>query len=99
MGMNREFIDFLKKFGVIGLAVAVVIGGAVQKLVGALVTDLIMPLLGLAMPGGDWRAITLPVAHTKLLVGDFLGALVDFFIIAFAVFWLTKTVVKEAPAK
>ncbi len=98
--MFKEFAHFLKKFGVVGLAVAVVMGGAVQKMVGAIVADLIMPILGAVSPGGDWRAATLTLGPVKLMVGDLLGAVIDFFFIAMVVFWLTKMVVREdAPAK
>ena len=59
--MFDEFREFLLKHGVIALAVAVVIGGAVQKLVGAVVADLIMPIVGAFTPTGNWRTATLSV--------------------------------------
>lgn len=48
----QEFMGFLKTFGIIGLAIAFVIGAAASKLVSALVTDIINPLVGLALPSG-----------------------------------------------
>ena len=91
----NEFNDFLTKYGVIGLAVAFVMGAAVTKLVTALVTDLIMPIIGAVIPGGDWRAATLNVGSIKFMVGDFVGALIDFIIIAVVIFIIVKSIIKE----
>ena len=91
----KEFNDFLTKYGVIGLAVAFVMGAAVTKLVTAFVTDLIMPIIGALIPGGDWRAATLNVGSVKFMVGDFVGALIDFIIIAVVIFIIVKTIIKE----
>jgi large conductance mechanosensitive channel len=55
MSLLQEFKEFLKQYGVIGLAIAVVMGGAVTKFVGALVADLIMPIIAVIMPSGDWQ--------------------------------------------
>ena len=94
-----EFKAFLLKHGVVGLAVAVVIGGAVGKLVTALVSDLIMPIVGALTPGGNWREATLTIGSIKFGIGDFAGAFIDFVIISFVVFTIVKNLVKEAPAK
>ncbi|MDD1745258.1 MAG: large conductance mechanosensitive channel protein MscL [Candidatus Methanoperedens sp.] len=91
----QEFMDFLNKYGVIGLAIAFVMGAAVTKLVAALVADLIMPIIGALIPGGDWRAATLTIGNVKFMVGDFVGALIDFIIIALVIFMIVKTIVKE----
>lgn len=96
--MLDEFKAFLFKHGVVGLAVAVVIGGAVGKLVTALVADLIMPIIGALTPSGDWRQATLTIWKIKFGIGDFIGAFIDFVIIAFVVFMIVKHFVKE-PAK
>ena len=97
--MLGEFKTFLMKHGVIGLAVAVVIGGAVSKLVTALVSDLIMPVVGAFTPSGNWREAVLQVGNIKFGVGDFIGAFVDFIIISFVIFIIVKNLVKDAPAK
>lgn len=91
----QEFMDFLSKYGVIGLAVAFVMGAAVTKLVTALVTDLIMPIIGALIPGGDWRTATLDIGNIKFMIGDFVGALIDFIIIALVIFLIVKAIVKE----
>jgi len=91
----QQFMDFLNKYGVIGLAIAFVMGAAITKLVAALVADLIMPIIGALIPGGDWRAATLDIGNIKFMVGDFVGALIDFIIIAIVIFMIVKTIVKE----
>lgn len=91
----QEFMDFLNKYGVIGLAVAFVMGAAVTKLVAALVADLIMPIIGALIPGGDWRVATLSLGNIKFLIGDFIGALIDFIIIALVIFLIVKNLIKE----
>ena len=68
---------------------------AVTKLVTALVADLIMPIIGALIPGGDWREATLNVGSIKFMVGDFAGALIDFIIIAIVIFMIVKNIVKE----
>ena len=89
------FIDDFKKFAfkgnVVDLAVGVVIGGAFGKIVSAVVADLVMPIVSLVLPGGDWRnsGVVLrtaadPKDNVVLKYGDFLGAVLDFFVVALA---------------
>jgi large conductance mechanosensitive channel len=80
--LTSEFKSFALKGNVVDLAVAVVIGGAFGKIVSALVADIVMPLVGKITPGQEWR--TWEAGGLKL--GDFLGAVVDFFIIAMVLF-------------
>jgi len=54
-GLWEEFMAFLNKYGVIGLAIAFIMGGAVGKLVSALVADIIMPFINPLIGGGEWR--------------------------------------------
>ncbi len=95
--MVGQFKEFLVKHGVLALAIAVVMGAAVGKLVAAVVADLIMPIVGAAVPGGNWRAAVWQVGSIKFGVGDFLGAVLDFMIVALVVFMITKALIKEAP--
>jgi large conductance mechanosensitive channel len=82
MPFLKDFKAFALKGNVIDLAVAVVVGGAFGKIVSALVSDIIMPLVGKLLPNQEWR--TWQAGGLKL--GDFLGAVVDFFIIALVLF-------------
>lgn len=89
--MIQEFVDFLQKFGVIGLAIAFVIGQASSKLVTALVTDIVTPLIGLAMPEtGDLKAMALTIGKSTFSYGDLIANIIDFVIIAFVIFILYK---------
>lgn len=93
-GFIDEFMAFLDKYQVIGLAVAFVIGAAASKLVTAVVNDVIMPIIAVIVPGGDWRAAVFNVGPIKFLLGDLVGALIDFIIIALVIFLIVKFVMK-----
>ncbi|MCK9592551.1 MAG: large conductance mechanosensitive channel protein MscL [Methanoregula sp.] len=98
-GMVGEFMDFLMKYQVIGLAVAFIIGAAATKMVTAAVNDIIMPIIAVLIPGGDWKKTELMLGPVKLLVGDFVGAIIDFIIIALVVFFIVKFMMKEDATK
>jgi large conductance mechanosensitive channel len=104
------FIDDFKKFAfkgnVVDLAVGVVIGGAFGKIVSALVADLVMPLVALVMPSGDWRThgfVLRKAADAKddvvIKYGDFIGAVLDFFIVALVLFILVSRLIKAAEGR
>jgi large conductance mechanosensitive channel len=108
--MLDEFVKFLTKSNALALAVGVIIGAATQKVVSATVDDLLMPVIGLIMPAGDWREAQIVLTHStdaagKVTVnaikyGHFIGSLIDFTIIAFVVFVITKLLLpKEDPKK
>ena len=89
--MKGEFMKFLKEYGVIGLAIGVIIGSKAGELVKAIVDGLLMPVIGMVLPSGDWQ---------KLVVGPFqiglvLAALINFTVVAFIVFMFAKKVLKE----
>ena len=96
--MWREFKQFLVKENVLALAIAVVIGAAMGKLVTALVNDFIMPIVATVTPAGNWRSYTVDVGPVSFLVGDFIGALIDFTIVAFVVWRISKAFMRPAPA-
>jgi large conductance mechanosensitive channel len=93
--MRQEFIAFLKQYGVIGLTIAVIIGGKANALVSALVDGILMPIVTFFIPGGAWRTATLNMGPIHLLLGPVLGAAVDFLIVAWLVFWFSKKVLRE----
>jgi large conductance mechanosensitive channel len=93
--MRGEFITFLKHYGVIGLAIAVIIGGKANALVTALVDGLLMPIVGIIIPGGAWRTAKLDLGPVHLVPGPIIGAGVDLLIVALLVFWFSKKVLKE----
>jgi len=85
-GLWKEFMDFISKYKVMGLAVAFIIGIYLGELVKALVNDLIMPIVSLATPGIKWETIS----AGPFLIGHFIGALVTFLIVAFVIFLMVK---------
>jgi large conductance mechanosensitive channel len=102
MSFFSDFKSFAFKGNVIDLAVGVVIGAAFGKIVSALVADLIMPVVALIMPSGDWRSsgvVLRQAAEAKdnviLKWGDFSGAVLDFFIVALVLFLIVGKVVKS----
>ncbi len=117
MGMLQEFKDFAMRGNVIDLAVGVVIGGAFGKIVSSLVDQIIMPPIGLLIGGVDFSkwAITLKEAGVDAAgqavpavvigIGEFINTLIQFTIIAFAIFIVVKAINSlhkkqaEAPAE
>jgi large conductance mechanosensitive channel len=90
-GLWNEFMDFISKYKVMGLAVAFIIGLYLGALVKALVQDLIMPIIGLAVPGlADLATDKVTVGNQNFGVGDFLVALITFIIVAFVIFLIVK---------
>ena len=85
-GLLAEFIDFFSKYRVMGLAVAFILGLYLGALVQALVEDMIMPIVQLAMPGIEWELITIG----PFRVGHFTGSVITFIIVLFVIFMLVK---------
>jgi large conductance mechanosensitive channel len=87
MSLKKDFREFVFRGNVVDLAVAVVVGGAFGKIVTALVEDLVMPFVGVVLPSGQWREwVWSPIPNLHLKIGHFVGSIVDFTIIAFAIF-------------
>ncbi len=82
----QEFMDFLQTFGVIGLAIAFVIGQAASRLVTAIVNDIVTPFIGIFMPEGDLKAMGFTIGKSKFAYGDLIATVIDFLIISFVVF-------------
>ncbi|MEI8331992.1 MAG: MscL family protein [Methanomicrobiales archaeon] len=74
-GFNKEFMEFLQNYQEIGLAVAVVIGTATTKLVNSIVSDIIMPIIAVIIPGKNWQKAVFLVGSAQFLLGDFVGQL------------------------
>jgi len=92
-GLWEEFISFIEKAGVLGLAVAFVMGTYINKVVSALVGDIIMPIPGALVLGGDWRTavFTMPIGNgMNFLIGDFVGVVIDFLIVSAVIFFIAR---------
>lgn len=93
--MHREFLAFLKTYGVIGLAIAVIIGGKLNELVSSVVNDLLMPLiLQPALRAAQVDDIR-KLSAGGVLYGKVIGSLIDFMIVAFLVFAFAKFILRE----
>jgi large conductance mechanosensitive channel len=93
--LAQEFFDFLKTFGIIGLAIAFVIGQAAGRLVTAFVNDIIDPIIGLFLPAGSLETLSVKVTNlagstTEFKYGDLISNIIDFLIIALIVFLAYK---------
>ncbi len=95
MGFMGEFKDFLTEYKVIGLAIAFVMGAAVTAFVTSIVNNLIMPVVKVLLPGGDWQTAVLAVGPVNFGIGAFIAALINFLIIALVVFLMAKMVLGE----
>lgn len=85
--MLKEFKEFAMRGNVIDLAVGVIIGAAFGKIINSMVSDVIMPLINPAIPGGDWRSLEV---GPGVKLGVFMGTVLDFLMIAFVVFLIVK---------
>ena len=97
MSMMKEFRDFAMRGNVVDMAVGIVIGGAFGKIVTSFVNDVLMPPIGMAIGGVDFSelAITLKEAvgeaeAVTVSYGAFIQTVLDFVIIAFAIFMVVK---------
>ena len=93
--MLKEFITFLKQYGVVGLAIAVIIGGKLNLLVTSVVNDLLTPLiLQPALSAAGVNKLE-NLSYNGVLYGKVLASTIDFMIVAFIVFIFAKKVMKE----
>lgn len=99
----KEFKAFIERGSVIDLAVGVVIGGAFSSIVTSLVNDIIMPLIGIIVGGIDFTGLSFKVGSAYVKYGNFIQNVINFLIIAFALFLLVKGINKlshkEEPKK
>ncbi len=93
--LMKEFKEFLEEYKVIGLAIAFIMGVAATALIQALVNYIIMPIITPFIPGGAWQTATFNMGPIVISWGAFLGALINFVIIAFVVFIVAKKFFKE----
>ena len=87
----KGFIDFIRERGVVGFAVAFILGGAVTKVVSSLVTDIVNPILGLVLSRTrSLESMYFNIAGAKILWGHFVSVAVDFLILSMVVYFIVK---------
>jgi large conductance mechanosensitive channel len=89
MGFLKEFKDFAIKGNAMDLAVGVIIGAAFGKIVTSIVDDIIMPLVNPIMPKGGWQQL---VIYPGIKLGSFLAVVLNFVIVAFALFLIVSAI-------
>lgn len=100
MGMLKEFQEFAVKGNAIDMAVGIVIGAAFGKIVTSLVNDVIMPPIGLLLGRVDFSGLVIQLNEkTAVKYGMFINTVLDFAIVAFAIFLIVKQInrLKKAP--
>ena len=97
MGMIQEFKTFAMRGNVVDMAVGIIIGGAFGKIVSSFVADVIMPPIGILIGGVDFSNLAIvlkeavgDVAAVTINYGAFIQTVLDFMIIAFAIFMAIK---------
>jgi large conductance mechanosensitive channel len=88
--MLKEFREFITRGNVLDLAVAVIIGGAFGAIVTSLVDDVLMPLVGILLGGIDFSGLNVTMGGARVLYGNFIQAIVNFLVIAFAMFLVVR---------
>ncbi len=87
----KGFIEFIRAQGIVGLAVGFILGGAVSKLVAALVTDIISPIIALGLNNVEnLKEAYLQIGAAKIMWGDFINVFIDFLIVALVVYFGVK---------
>ena len=90
-GMMNEFKDFIAQYKVMGMAVAFIIGLYLGAVVQSLVKDLVLPIIGLAVPGlGNLSTLAVTVGNQQFGIGNFLATVITFIIVAFVIFIIVK---------
>ena len=95
LGLVQEFVGFIKKYGVIGLALGIVVGGAVKDLVDSLVANIVDPILGLLIPNVDNLAGWGVGPDEAIKLGAFLSACIGFVALMFVVFIVMKVFISK----
>lgn len=98
--MFKEFKEFVMRGNVLDLAVGVIIGGAFGKIVGSLVNDILMPLIGALLGGINFSEQKAQIGNAVITWGVFVQSIIDFLIVAFVIFLIIKAAnsMKKAPA-
>lgn len=94
MSIVQEFKEFAVKGSLIDMAVGIIIGAAVGKMVSTLVESVLMPLIGVFMGGVDFSGLAINVGDAAIGYGAFIQSLIDFLIVAFVIFMILKFINK-----
>ena len=97
--VREEFLKFIRSYAVVGVAVGIVMGQAVAKLITMIVEGSVMPILEVILPGNKWQEAVLHVWKINFKIGLIIAAFIDFFTISLVIFFLVKYILKIEPKK
>lgn len=87
----KDFMNFIREQGVVGLAVGFILGGAVSKVVSSLVQDIINPILGIVLgAAGNLGEASIRIGKSEIMWGSFVNVIIDFLVIALVVYYGVK---------
>ncbi len=92
--MLKEFKEFAMRGNVLDMAVGIIIGAAFGKIVSSFVADVIMPPLGIVMGQVDFKHLSFELRGVSIRYGLFINNVVDFLLVAFAIFLMIKAINK-----
>lgn len=85
-----EFKEFIARGDVMSMAIGIIIGGAFTAIVNSLVGDIITPLLGAIIGGLDFTGIALTIGDSKIMIGNFIQAIIVFLLTSLVIFSIMK---------
>lgn len=98
--IKEDFLKFIKSYGILGVAIGIVMGQAVAKVITVIVEGLVMPILEVVLLGNHWQEVILHLGKINIKLGVIIAALIDFFAISAVIFFLVRYILKiEAPKK
>ncbi|MDD5432601.1 MAG: MscL family protein [Candidatus Omnitrophica bacterium] len=92
--LNEEFFSFIKSYGVIGVAVGIVMGQAVAKVINVIVEALVMPILEVILPGSKWQEAVFHLGRVNIKIGLVIAAFIDFLAISLVMFFVVRYILK-----
>ncbi|MFA6349735.1 MAG: MscL family protein [Candidatus Omnitrophota bacterium] len=94
---KHEFIKFIRSYSVLGVAIGIVMGQAVAKIITSIVEGLVMPFLELILPGQRWQESAIIIGKAHFKIGPVIASLLDFFSVALVIFFLMRYIFKVEP--
>lgn len=94
--LTKEFLDFLKEYKVVGLAIGVVMGLASNQLVKSLVDNVLTPIISAFIPSSRLEEVIISFWKINIKIGLFLNDILYFFIVALVIFFVVKFFMKKA---
>lgn len=92
-----EFLKFIRSYAVVGVAVGIVMGQAVAKIITIIVEGLVMPIVEVLLPGNKWQEAVLHIWKINIKIGLIIAAFIDFFTISLVIFFLVKYILRIEP--